>query len=134
MISLISLGLVCMHIDYCLSAAVGGTRSHLRRHGDRLGQPHPPTGSTRSLTRKLFQHRWRECATSRVLEKQTFLWIVGDKRPVEPTQSRKGGETQRFRLVSTITRWVNHLNLCFPCHLPVPCVLASWRLCVNCRF
>jgi hypothetical protein len=40
---------------------------------------------------------------------------------------------------------VNHLDLSFPCHLPVLCVLASWRppsavllrrtgLCVNCRF
>ena len=68
-------------------------------------------------------------ATDNILEKRMILWILGDKRPVEPTQSRKGAETQRFRLLSTITRWVNHLDLSFPCHLPVLCVLASRRLC-----
>jgi hypothetical protein len=60
-------------------------------------------------------------ATDNILEKRMILWILGDKRPVEPTQ--------RFRLLSTITRRVNHLDLSFPCHLPVLCVLASRRLC-----
>src|ERR1035441_1486437 len=134
-----------MHFDYCLSAAGGHTRNHPRRRRNSLRQPLPPTGFSLSLTPRPFQHQWRGCATSRFLEKQTILWILGDKRPVEPTQSRKGAETQRFRLLSTVTCWVNHLTLSFPCHLPVLCVLASWRppsavllrrtgLCVNCRF
>ena len=59
---------------------------------------------------------------------------MNPKNAVEPTQRRKGAETQGFRLLSTITRWVNPLNLSFPCHFPVLRVLASWRLCVNCRF
>jgi hypothetical protein len=56
------------------------------------------------------------------------------KTAVEPTQRRKGAETQRLRLLSTLTRWMSHLNLSFPRHVPVPCAFASWRLCVNCRF
>src|ERR1017187_833118 len=100
---------------------------------------------TLSLARSLLHHQWRNSTTDKILEKRTILWILGDRRPVEPTQSHKGAETQTFRLLSTITRRVNHLNLSFPCHLPVLCVLASWRppsavllrrtgLCVNCRF
>ena len=30
------------------------------------------------------------------------------------TQRRKGAETQGFRLLGTITRWVSHVNLFFP--------------------
>ena len=47
---------------------------------------------------------------------------------------RKGAKVQRrkdFQSPCTITHWVNHLHLAFHCHLPVPCVLASWRLCVS---
>src|ERR1035441_128113 len=116
MISLIIRRLVCMHIDYCLSAAGGYTRSHPMRRRNSLRQPLPPTGLAHPLTSRLSQHRWRGSATDKVLEKRTFLWIMGDRRPVEPTQRRKGAETQRFRLVSTITRRVKHLNLSFPCH------------------
>src|ERR1017187_2773653 len=112
---------------------VAHTRSHPRRRRDCLQQPLPPTGLARSLTCRSFLHQWRGSSTDKVLEKRTFLWILGDRRPVEPTQSRKGAETQRFWLVSTITRRVNHLNLSFPWYLPVLCVLAAWRLCVNCR-
>ena len=92
-----------------------------------------PTSHRGFYTTVSFHHQWRVFATDKILEKRTILWILGDKRPVEPTQSRKGAETQRFRLVSTITRRVNHLNLSFPWYLPVLCVFASWRLCVNCR-
>src|ERR1035441_6377223 len=104
-----------MYIDYCLSAAGGHTRSHPRRRRNSLRQPLPPTGLAHPLTSRLSHHRWLGSATDKVLEKRTFLWIMGNKRPVEPTQSRKGAETQRFRLLSIITRWVNHLNLSFPC-------------------
>ena len=52
---------------------------------------------------------------------------------VEPTQRRKGAETQGFRLLDTFTRWVNRLKPVFP--LPIspsprplrPCLLASLR-------
>ena len=56
------------------------------------------------------------------------------RKAVEPTQRRKGAETQGFRLLGAITQWVSYVNLFFPGHLPVPCAFASWRLCVNCRF
>ena len=121
-----------MHIDYYLSAAGGHPRGHPLRRRNSLRQPLPPTGLAHPLTSRLSHHRWRGSATDKVLEKRTILWILGEKRPVEPTQSRNGAETQRFRLLSIITRWVNHLNLSFPCHLPALCVLASWCLCVNC--
>src|ERR1035441_10169582 len=134
MISLIIRRLVCMHIDYYLSAAGGHPRGHPLRRRNSLRQPLPPTGLAHPLTSRLSHHPRRGSATDKILEMRTILWIMGDKRPGELTRSRQGAETQRFRLLSTITRRVNHLNLCFPCHLPVLCVLASWRLCVNCRF
>ena len=56
------------------------------------------------------------------------------KRAVDRTQRRKGAETQRFRLLSTRTRWASHSNRFFHRYFPVPCAFASWRLCVNCRF
>jgi hypothetical protein len=46
----------------------------------------------------------------------------------------KDAKRHGFRLLGTFTRWVSHLNLFLPPHPPAPCVLASWRLCVNCRF
>ena len=56
------------------------------------------------------------------------------KNAVEPTQRRKGAETQGFRLVvGAITHWVSYANLFFPGHLPVPGAFASGRLGVNCR-
>jgi hypothetical protein len=55
------------------------------------------------------------------------------KKAVEPTQRRKGAETQGFRLVGAITPWVSYVTLVFPGHLPVPCAFASGRLGVNCR-
>jgi len=60
--------------------------------------------------------------------------VVEPQKAVEPTQRRKGAETQGFRLLGAITHWVSHADLFFPRHLSVPCVFASWRLCVNCRF
>ena len=56
------------------------------------------------------------------------------KKAVEPTQRRKGAETQGFRLVGAITHWVSYANLFFPGQFPVPCAFASGRLGVNCRF
>ena len=56
------------------------------------------------------------------------------KEAVEPTQRRKGAETQGYRLLGAITHWVSYADVFFPGHLPVPCAFASWRLCVNCRF
>jgi hypothetical protein len=43
------------------------------------------------------------------------------------------GKTPGFRLLGAFTCRVSHLNLSFPLPLPALCVLASWRLCVNCR-
>ena len=56
------------------------------------------------------------------------------EKAVELTQRRKVAETQGFRLLGTITRWVSRMNPFLSPHLPVPCAFASWRLCVNCRF
>src|ERR1035441_1911792 len=106
MISLIIRRLVCMHIDYCLSAAGGYTRSHPMRRRNSLRQPLPPTGLAHPLTSRLSQHRWRGSATDKVLEKRTFLWIMGNKRPVEPTQSK--GLTQRRQEAKTQPRSLPH--------------------------
>ena len=75
-------------------------------------------------------------ATNMSLQKELFALSRLPRRrvKVEPMQRRKGTETQGFRLLGTITRWVSHVNPCFPPHLPVLCAFASWRLCVNCRF
>ena len=40
------------------------------------------------------------------------------EKAVEPTQRRKGAETQGFRLLGAITRWVSHVNPFLPPHLP----------------
>jgi arylsulfatase A-like enzyme len=56
------------------------------------------------------------------------------KNTVEPTQRRKGAKSQGFRLLGTLARQVSNSSWSFPPYLPVSCVLASWRLCVNHRF
>ena len=47
------------------------------------------------------------------------------KNAVESTPRRKGAETQRFRLLSPLTRRMSYLNLSSPRHLPVPCAVTS---------
>ena len=70
-----------MYIDYYLSEADGHTRNHRRCRRNNLRQPLSPTGLARFLTFGLLQHRWRGSATDKILEKRTFLWILGDRRP-----------------------------------------------------
>jgi hypothetical protein len=81
---------------YCPLAAGGHTRSYPMRRRNSLRQPLPPTDLAHPLASRLSHHRCRGSATDKVLEKRTFLWIMGDKRPVEPTQSRNGAEAQGF--------------------------------------
>jgi hypothetical protein len=50
---------------------------------------------------------------------------------IEPTQRRKGAETQGFGFLSSFIRWVSDSSPSFPSHLPALCVFASWRRCVN---
>jgi len=54
------------------------------------------------------------------------------KKAIAATQRRKGAKTQGFRVLSSLTRWVGASGPGFHSHFPALCVLASWRLCVEC--
>jgi prepilin-type processing-associated H-X9-DG protein len=101
------------------------------------------------------QHRWLDGRTMPPMHYQVVWWTgltiscpyskdvawLQDRstRPKLETQlnQRKGAkvqETQRFRLLGAITRWVSDLSMHLLPHLSTPCVLATWRLCVNCPY
>ena len=112
------------------------------RHSARARRPTPPDSSPGP--RGPWPRPARLQATSRDLETNPHAsvpWEEAKLRLMAPfnlqeagavTQRRKGAKTQGFQFLGSPTRWVSDSSPSFPSHFPARCVLASWRLCVNC--